>query len=108
MLCKICQKEFIPDKYHPHQQVCFQPECQRVRQIQDEKDWRLRNPDYFKCLDQNSSWRQIRQRYNRFWKATHKDYLKQYDNAHSQQRREYMREYMRKYRQTHPVNRDKS
>lgn len=98
MRCKICQNEFVPNKYHPHQQICSQPACQRARQIQNEREWRLKNPDYFKSRGQEAAWRRIRQRYNKLWSSTHKDYLKKYEASHKEQRREYMREYMRRYR----------
>ncbi len=108
MLCKFCQNEFTPSKYRPKQQVCSRPECQRLRQLQNEKDWRLRNPDYFKCLGQESSWRADRHRYTRLWKAMHGVGIRAYEKANQKPRREYMREYMRRYRQTSPVNGNKS
>ena len=98
MRCKICQNEFTPSKYHPNQQVCFQPECQRLRQIQNERDWRAKNPDYFKCLGEESAWRQTRHRYNKLWRDSHKEELNTYSQSHKEQRRQYMREYMRRYR----------
>ncbi|MBU3959168.1 MAG: hypothetical protein KKH29_03120 [Candidatus Omnitrophica bacterium] len=108
MRCKICQNEFIPNKYRPQQQVCSQPECQKTRQVQNQRVWRIKNPNYFKCLGQDVPWQQSRRQYNRLWKATHKKYLKEQDQSHKGQRREYMREYMRRYRETTLVNRDKS
>ena len=99
MRCKVCQNEFIPSKYQPRQQVCSKPECQRLRQLKNLREWRLRNPDYFKCLGQAPAWREERHRYSRLWKVTHKDYIKGYEHAYQQERREYMREYMRAYRQ---------
>ncbi len=98
MRCKICQKEFTPSKYRPKQQVCPQPECQRARQIQNERDWRLKNPDYFKYLDQEPAWKGKRHFYNRLWRNSHKEELKEYEREHSQERLKYMREYMRGYR----------
>ena len=103
MRCKICQREFIPSKYRPNQKVCSRLECQKKRQIQNEKNWRLRNPGYFKYLDQESAWKDKRKRYNKLWKTTHKAELKEYEQAHSQQRKEYMREYMRNYREAKPI-----
>ena len=107
MRCKICQSEFTPNKYHPQQQVCSKPECQKLRQVQNNQEWRKKNPDYFRCLGQAAVWRENRHRYSRLWRLTHKDYLKSYAENHKEQRREYMREYMRRHRQTKPVNRDK-
>jgi len=98
MRCKICQKEFIPSKYRPNQQVCSQSECQRMRQIQNERDWRLKNPDYFKYLDQEPAWKGKRHLYNSLWRGSHKDELKEYELGHSQERKKYMREYMRRWR----------
>lgn len=108
MRCKICENEFIPNKYHTQQQVCSRLECQRVRQVQNERDWRLKNPDYFKCKGQDAAWRENRHRYSRLWKAAHKEDITNYDHTSQQRRREYMREYMRIYRKAANVNRDKS
>ena len=111
MLCRICQNEFQPNKYRPQQQVCSKLECQKARQIQNLRDWRLKNPAYFKSLDQDTSWRESRYRYSRLWKATHKEYLQEYEKSHNDQRKEYMRDYMRERRKanpTTPVNRSKS
>lgn len=99
MRCKICQQEFVPNKYHPAQEVCSLPECQRLRQIQNERQWRSRNPDYFKCLGQEAHWRQVRHRYSKLWKDSHKEYLKEYGQKYKEQRKEYMRNYMRRYRE---------
>jgi len=108
MLCRICQKEFTPNKYRPQQKVCFQPECQRQRQLENERQWRLKNPDYFKSLGQQGAWQENRHRYSKLWKARHKDHLKEYKNGHKEQRQEYMKEYMRRYRAARNVDRKKS
>jgi len=100
-LCKICQKEFIPNKYHADQQVCSQSRCQKQRQIHNQKDWRAKNPGYFKSLEQDPAWRKYRQRYAKLWKTSHKDHLKDYAERHRQERKEYMQAYMRKYRLAH-------
>ena len=106
MRCKICQKEFIPNKYHPHQQVCLSADCQHLRQVLNERDWRAKNPEYFKCRGQERFWRDNRRKYSKKWRSFHKDYLKGYRQRHRQQRREYMREYMRRYRSSQQ-NKDK-
>jgi len=98
MQCKICKNEFIPTKYRPKQQICSRPACQRLRQIQNERTWRQKNPDYFKYLGQNSAWQEVRRTYNKLWRQTHKDELKSYEKTHQEERREYMRQYMRTYR----------
>jgi hypothetical protein len=98
MICKICQAEFKPNKYHPNQQVCPNPECQKKRQLENLKQWRRKNADYFKCLGQEKAWQDKRHRYNTLWKSANKESLKEYEQLHKEQRREYMREYMRRYR----------
>ena len=98
MQCRICKSEFIPGKYHPRQEVCSRPNCQHLRQLENERDWRLKNPEYFKHLGQGAAWQESRRRYSREWRIRHKDYLKEYQRKHRKERREYMREYMRKYR----------
>lgn len=108
MRCKICQNEFTPSRYRPTQQVCSGPECQKLRQIQNEQAWRAKNPDYFKYLGGESAWHESRRRYNKLWRQTHKEYLKTYAEEQKTQRREYMRQYMREYRKAKTVNRDKS
>jgi hypothetical protein len=88
----------MPNKYRPNQEACSDPACQRLRQLQNQSAWRNKNPDYFKCLGQEQAWQEKRRRYNRLWKVANKDYVKNYETVHKEQRREYMREYMRKYR----------
>ena len=101
--CKICQREFIPNKHHPLQQACSRPECQRLRQIFNQREWRRKNPEYFKLRGQEASWRRERHRYSRLWRIAHKAHIKAYQLKHRRERREYMREYMRRYRARPPV-----
>lgn len=108
MRCKICQNEFKPNKYRPQQQVCSQPECQKQRQLQNERVWRLDNPDYFKSLGQEAFWREKRSQYRRLWKKKHKKHLKEYAEKRKKEHQEYMRKYMAGYRATQNVNREKS
>ncbi len=99
MLCKICQKEFTPSKYRPAQKVCSGPECQKIRQIQNVREWRIRNLDYFRCNGGEFSWREARRLQSKRWRQNHKSQLREYRENHRQQRREYMREYIRRYRE---------
>lgn len=108
MRCKICQNEFVPNKHRPKQQICSRPECQKQRQTENERQWRLKNPDYFKSLGQEAFWRQRRAQYSRIWKKRHKKHLKEYAEKRKKERQEYMRNYMAKYRLARNVNREKS
>jgi len=63
--CKHCRELFQPDpRTKGAQKYCSKPECQIVRQRQNEKDWRARNPD---CLA-------YQQEQSRQWHRTHPDY----------------------------------
>jgi len=71
------------------------------------RDWRLKNPDYFKHFDKISIWAKDRQEYCKKWRITHKEQITLYVKLHKIERRNYMREYMRKYRQSPIVNQSK-
>lgn len=63
--CRHCQELFQPDaRTKGKQRYCSKPECQAVRQRQNEKNWRIRNPD---CLA-------YQQEQSRQWHRTHSDY----------------------------------
>ena len=65
-ICRYCEQEFKPSRYHPDQDVCSSRQCQRRRctdyhrqklkedplyreQCRDsQRKWRERNPDYMK------------------------------------------------------------
>lgn len=74
-ICKICKKSFIPNKYHPYQEVCFSLKCQHKRQIQNQKSWRTENPDYFKYKERLTFWQKARACYLETWRQNHKDYF---------------------------------
>jgi hypothetical protein len=75
-ICPNCHKSFVPDKYHPNQQFCSSPQCQHRRQILNQRNWRLKNPNYFKYRDQKTAWEKKRAQYLKFWRQNHKDYFK--------------------------------
>lgn len=63
--CKCCQELFQPDtRTKGKQGYCSKPECQAVRQRQNEKNWRRQNPD---CVEYQ--YQQTRQ-----WNKAHPDY----------------------------------
>jgi len=48
-VCMICKKSFIPDpRVGDRQKVCKNLHCQRQRKKLAQKQWLLKNPDYFK------------------------------------------------------------
>jgi hypothetical protein len=105
MKCLFCGNSFIPSKYRPNQQVCSKPDCQHQRQVNNSKEWRTKNPDYYKTLGQDSAWKSYRNQYSKLWKQSHKDHIKQYHEANRAEKREYMREYMKEYRKKIAENR---
>ncbi len=97
--CKICGKSFTPNKYRPNQNICSSIECQYQRQLDNMKEWRGRNPNYFKYKESHdSSWKQTCKQRSLDWRKKHMDYLKLYREEHRDRHREYMRDYMRNYR----------
>lgn len=44
--CEFCLSEFHPRPQVKNPRACQRLECQKLRQIQNEKEWRSRNPDY--------------------------------------------------------------
>ena len=66
--CQSCHALFDPDpRTKGKQRYCFHSECQTKRQRQNEKDWRIRNPD---CL-------KYQQEQSRQWHRNHPDYSQQ-------------------------------
>ena len=50
--CDHCGTLFMPDKYHPRQRYCTDPDCakdrRRAYKREYNKEWREKNPNYFK------------------------------------------------------------
>lgn len=66
--CPVCHNLFQPDpRTKGKQRYCSAKDCQRKRQRQNEKDWRIRNPE---CV-------QLQQEQSRQWHKTHPDYSRQ-------------------------------
>jgi hypothetical protein len=66
--CKWCRELFQPDaRTKGKQRYCSKPECQIVRQRQNEKDWRRQNPD---CME-------YQYQQTRRWNKAHPDYSRQ-------------------------------
>ena len=71
--CRCCRELFDPDpRTKGRQRHCSKPECQAVRQRQNENDWRERNPD---CLiyqqEQSRRWHKARPEHSRQRRANH-------------------------------------
>ena len=81
--CRICGYKFVPDRFHPYQKVCSRSECQHKRQLLDQKNWRQKNPEYFKYKEKRTPWERKRAAYLRLWRRLHKDYFKKYSQKHS-------------------------
>ncbi len=97
--CKICGRQFVPSKYRPFQGACNDIVCQRERQRQNIKDWRLKNPDYFKyAAGTDPTYRDMIRQKHREWRKSHPSRLQEYRLRYKEKTREYMREYMKKYR----------
>lgn len=98
-ICPICKKVFLSNKYRPNQIICSNLECQYQRQLQNMKQWRDTNPNYFKYKEiKDVKWKDVCRERARKWRQDHLDYLKLYRQEHKDGHREYMRKYMREYR----------
>ncbi len=99
IICTICKKVFLPNKYRPNQTTCSSLECQYERQLQNMKRWRDENPNYFKYKEiKDVKWKESCRERARQWRRDHLDYLKLYRQEHRDEHREYMKRYMREYR----------
>lgn len=78
-ICKICGKEFTPDKYHPRSMVCPKKKCQYSRQLESQRKWRKRNPKYFTYKNIDDPWAIKREQYLRKWREEHPDYFREYN-----------------------------
>ena len=110
--CRICGKPFRLFRKNPRQTVCSHPACQKLRQKENERQWRERYADHFAESAGLSPWCQYRLEKLKEWRQKHIEYLKRYRRIHQERQREYMRgyrkkenyrnymrEYMRKYRE---------
>ena len=63
--CQHCRKPFLPEIHNAwHQRYCTNPECQRARNRESCRNWRLKNPTHFKGYDQRvRDWRHLHPRY---------------------------------------------
>lgn len=98
--CPFCQSPFVPNKYAVRQKVCSNPDCQRRRQLESMRQWRERNPNYFKYDESKGlEWLETQRQRSRVWRQKNPDKVRSYRKAHLEEYRNYMREYMRRYRQ---------
>ena len=85
--CTVCGKEFVPSKYHPHQLVCSGADCQRLRQLQNQRSWRKKNPSYFRYKERKTPWEKKRSEYLRKWRMEHRDYFKLYRQSRAKKQK---------------------
>ena len=99
-VCKICGKIFSASKYRPLAQIiCSESACQHKRQLENMKQWRLRNLHYFKQDEiRGIYWYEVCRRRIKRWRKEHPEYFVKYREKYKDRHREYMKEYMRRYR----------
>ncbi|OGW80603.1 MAG: hypothetical protein A3C47_06355 [Omnitrophica bacterium RIFCSPHIGHO2_02_FULL_51_18] len=98
--CRYCNSSFLPNKYAPRQTVCSNLECQKKRQLESMRQWREKNPSYFKYDESKGiQWLEIQRRRSREWRQRNPDKVRAYRQTHEDEYRRYMREYMQRYRQ---------
>lgn len=73
--CRYCQQVFQPTRCHPQQVVCSQPQCQRQRRRDYQRQKIASDPVY----------RQVAVDSSRKWRAAHPGYWKRYRQHHPEQ-----------------------
>ena len=97
--CRYCSTSFQPNKYAPRQTVCSNPDCQKKRQLESMRQWREKNPSYFKYDESKGiQWLETQRRRSREWRQKNPDKVRSYRQTHEEEYRSYMREYMQRYR----------
>jgi hypothetical protein len=97
--CEYCLLPFTPNKYSRRQKICSDPACQKKRQLESMRQWREKNPNYFKYDESKGlGWLETQRRRAKTWRQNNPDKLRVYRETHLAQYRSYMREYMRRYR----------
>ena len=98
--CEICKTAFTTNKYSPRQKICSGPDCQKKRQHESMRQWREKNPNYFKYDESKGmEWLQTQRDRSKIWRQKNPDKVKVYRQTHLPEYRRYMREYMRQYRE---------
>ena len=98
--CLFCETAFTPNKYSPGQKICSGADCQKKRQWESMRQWRKKNPNYFKYDDSKGlEWLELQRKRSKIWRDKNPEKVRSYRTVHSRQYRDYMREYMRQYRQ---------
>ena len=99
-ICRFCNLSFLPNKYAPRQTVCSSADCQKKRQLESMRQWRDKNPNYFKYDESKGiQWLETQRRRSQEWRQRNPDKVRAYRQAHEDEDRRYMREYMQRYRQ---------
>ena len=69
-ICKYCGRAFTPDpRVGDRQKCCGSPSCKKARKKEADRNWRKKNPDYFKGRYES---------YLKPWLEKHPGYLKAY------------------------------
>jgi hypothetical protein len=98
-VCPYCRTPFSPNKYSPGQKICSNSDCQKKRQLESMRQWRERNPNYFKYDESKGlAWLEVQRKRSKIWREKNPDKVRAYRQSHSEEYRRYMRDYMRQYR----------
>jgi len=82
--CRYCRQVFKPASYHPQQQVCGHPACQRQRRRDYHRQKIASDPVYQQvCLESPRKWRKANPDY---WKKYRQDHPEQVERNRQQQR----------------------
>jgi hypothetical protein len=82
--CRYCRQAFQPNRYHPQQQVCTHPVCQRQRRSDYHRQKIVSDPVYQQvCLESPQKWRRTHPAY---WTKYRQDHPEQVERNRRKQR----------------------
>jgi hypothetical protein len=82
--CRYCRQAFEPNRYHPQQQVCTKPACQRQHRSDYHRQKIASDPVYQQtCLESPRKWRGAHPGY---WRKYRQDHPQQAERNRQQQR----------------------
>lgn len=85
--CLYCHKKFLSSIYHPNQNVCSTPECQKRRRTEYHRRHYHADPEYrLVCRESDQKWRARNPGYQGQYREKHPIYVEQ--NRQSQKRRD--------------------
>lgn len=95
--CVICGRYFSPKPCAYRQIVCSRKKCKAIKRKINFKNWKNKNPDYYKTKKEkvlSDYWK----RRAKTFRENHPEYIRNWTMQNRNKRRIYIKKYMREYR----------